>query len=67
MKFKIENNWLLNTEEDMELNPKDFVHCATIEELNTEIEDYIHNYMKSPTYGEFMLEWQKLKGLPQEL
>ena len=87
MKFKIENNWLLNTEEDMELNPKDFVHCATIEELNTEIEDYIHNRMKFPnmeknyvlyeetlgtrfwdtTYGEFMLEWQKLKGLPQEL
>ena len=87
MKFKIENNWLLRTEEDMELNPKDFVHCATIEELNDEIKDYIHQYMKYPameegyhlyiealgteywdtTYGEFMLEWQKLKGLPQEL
>ena len=34
MKFKIENNWLLRTEEDMELNPKDFVHCANIEELS---------------------------------
>lgn len=87
MKFKIENNWLLRTEEDMELNPKDFVHCATIEELNDEIKDYIHRHMKYPnmekdyvlyeealgteywdtTYGEFMLEWQKLKGLPQEL
>lgn len=87
MKFRIENNWLLRTEEDIELNPKDFVHCATIEELNSEMEDYIHDHMKFPsmeknyvifeevlgtrfwdtTYGEFMLEWQKLKGLPQEL
>ena len=87
MKFKIENNWLLKTEEDIELNPKDFVHCATIEELNDEINDYIRQRMKYPsmekdyvlyeealgteywdtTYGEFMLEWQKLKGLPQEL
>ena len=87
MKFKIENNWLLRTEEDMELDPKDFLYCATIEELNDEIKDHIHKYMKYPnmengyclyeeslgtnfwdtTYGEFMLEWQKLKGLPQEL
>ena len=87
MKFRIENNWLLRTKEDIELNPKDFVHCATIEELNDEIKDYIHKYMKYPsmegeyclyeeslgteywdtTYGQFMLEWQKLKGLPQEL
>lgn len=87
MKFKVENNWLLKTEEDMELNPKDFVHCSTIEELNDEISDYINGYMKYPnmynnytmeveclgtrfwdtTFGEFMLEWQKLKGLPQEL
>ena len=89
MKFRIENNWLLRTEEDIELNPKDFVHCATIEELNSEIEDYIHENMKFPfpkmennyvmfeevlgtrfwdtTYGEFMSEWQSLKGLPQEL
>jgi len=87
MKFKIENNWLLKTEEDIELNPKDFVHCATIEELNDEIKDFIYKYMKYPnlesgyctyeeslgtefwdtTYGEFMSEWQKLKGLPEEL
>ena len=87
MKFRIENNWLLRTEEDMELNPKDFIHCATIEELNSEVEDYIHDRMRFPnmekdyvlyeevlgtrfwdtTYGEFMLEWQRLKGLPQEL
>lgn len=87
MKFRIENNWLLRTEEDIELSPENFVHCATIEELNDEIKDYIHDRMKFPnmekdyvlyeetlgtrfwdtTYGEFMLEWQKLKGLPQEL
>ena len=87
MKVRVENNWLLRKEEDIELDPKKFVHCATIEELNNEIEDYIHDCMKFPkmekdyimyeeclgtrfwdtTYGEFMLEWQKLKGLPQEL
>lgn len=87
MKFRIENNWLLRTEEDMELDPKDFTHCSTIEELNDEIKDRVHQYMKYPnmekgyciyeealgteywdtTYGEFMLEWQKLKGLPEEL
>jgi hypothetical protein len=87
MKFKVESNWLLRTEEEIELNPKDFVHCATIEELNDEIKDFIHQYMKYPnmergyclyeealgmeywdtTYGNFMLEWQRLKGLPQEL
>ena len=88
MKFKVENNWLLKTEEDMELNPKDFVHCANIEELNDEIEDFINDRTRYPnmekgstimvgeclgtrywdtTYGEFMLEWQRLKGLPQEL
>ena len=84
MKFRVENNWLLRTEEDIELDPKDFVHCTTIEELNDEIKDFIHKWMKYPnieclyeealgteywdtTYGTFMLEWQKLKGLPQEL
>lgn len=87
MKFRIENNWLLRTEEDMELDPKDFVHCTSIEELNDEIKDHIHKWMKYPTmeggyclceealgteywdttYGQFMLEWQRLKGLPQEL
>lgn len=87
MKFKVENNWLVRTEEDIELDPKDFLHCSNIEELNDEIYDYIHNRMQFPemkkgfvmyeealgtnfwdtTYGTFMLEWQKLKGLPAEL
>ena len=87
MKFKIESNWLLRTEESIELNPEDFLYCATIEELNSEIHDKIHQEMKYPnmkekyivyeeclgtdywdtTYGEFMLKWQRLKGLPLEL
>ena len=68
MKFKIENNWLLRTEEDIELNPKDFVHCATIEELNgLSTAECLGKYFWDTTYGNFMLEWQKLKGLPEEL
>lgn len=86
MKFRIENNWLLKTEEEIEIDPKKFLYCSNVEELNSEIEDFIHAHMKFPnmekdccyeeclgtrywdtTYGEFMLEWQKLKGLPQEL
>lgn len=87
MKFKVENNWLLKTEEEIELNPRNFLYCSNIEELNNEICDFIHDHMKFPnmekgyciyqeclgtrfwdeTYGEFMIEWQKLKGLPQEL
>ena len=87
MKFRVENNWLLKTEEEIELDPKNFLHCSDIEELNAEIHDFIHLNMKFPncekgyclyqeclgtifwdtTYGKFMLEWQRLKGLPQEL
>ena len=87
MKFKIENNWLVRTEEEIELDPKEFLHCSNIEELIDEIHDYIHNRMQflemkkgfviyeealgtnfwDTTYGEFMLEWQRLKGLPVEL
>lgn len=48
MKFKVECNWLLRTEEEIELDPKTFLHCASIEELNNEIEDFIHSYMKFP-------------------
>ena len=48
MKFKVENNWLLRTEEEIDLDPKSFIHCATIAELNDEIEDFINNRMKYP-------------------
>lgn len=94
MRFKVENNWLLRTEEFIELDPKDFLYCASIEELDEEIHAYIHDKMSFPEMeknyvmyeeclgtnyydyypfeklGEsksFYLEWQKLKGLPQEL
>lgn len=87
MKFKVESNWLLRTEEFIELDPKNFLYCANIDELNSSIEDYINDNMKYPdslnkdyvqdmeclgvnfwdtTYGKFMSEWQKLKGLPEE-
>lgn len=87
MKFKVENNWLIRTEEDIELDPERFLYCSNIEELNSEITEYIHQMMRFPeiekdfsmyeeclgtnfwdtTYGEFMLKWQELKGLPVEL
>ena len=93
MRFKVENNWLLKTEEFIELDPKNFLYCASIEELNEAVEDFIHDRMKFPNmeknyvvYEEclgtrfydnfpfetldaksFYLEWQKLKGLPEEL
>lgn len=86
MKFKVENNWLLRSIEEIELNPERFLHCSDIEELNNEICDYINKMINFPemkngvehieclgtnywdtTYGNFMLEWQRLKGLPAEL
>ena len=90
MKFKVEKTFLIKSEEHIELDPKDFLHCATIEELQEEVEDRINGYTEFPKiegfcYGEllgsrfwdewfnydgdksFYLEWQRLKGLPQEL
>lgn len=92
MKFKIERNFLVRTEEYIDLNPKDFLYCANIEELISEVEDFINKNCEHPKaqgdqsllYSEeigmkyydtwfeqnensFYLEWQELKGLPQEL
>lgn len=84
MKFKVERNFLVRTCEDIDLNPKDFLHCATVDELYDEVEDYINDFVKHPehpgleesevlgnhfwdTTFNFFNEWQKLKGLPQEL
>jgi len=85
MKFIVERNFLVKTEEVLDLNPKDFLHCANIMELNDEINDYISNKCEHPTHPgfqdseeigcryfeqwpfSFYLEWQKLKGLPEEL
>ena len=89
MRFAVERTFLVRTYEEIELDPKKFIHCSSIEELNEEISDYIHFQTEHPThpgfqgseeigtnywdlwydYGgqSFYLEWQKLKGLPQEL
>ena len=50
MKFRIERNFLVRTEEYIELNPKDFLHCANIEELNTEVEEYINGLCEHPKH-----------------
>lgn len=89
MKFKVERTFLVRTYEEIDLSPKNFLHCSNIEELNNEVEDKINNLTNHPTHPNFesseqlgvnfwnswfdedeksfYLEWQKLKGLPQEL
>ena len=83
MIFKIETNFLVRTYEEIHLNPKDYLHCATIEELNNEIEDKINCIIEHPNHSgfeesevlgvrfwtddSFYEKWQELKGLPQEL
>lgn len=88
MKFEVERNFLVRTYEEIDLDPKNFLHCATIEELNLELEDYLYNICEYPTHSHlveseelgmrfsnnyyiddnsFYSEWQRLKGLPEEL
>lgn len=89
MKFKVERTFFVRTFEEIDLNPKDFLHCSSIEELNNEVEDKINNLTIHPAHPNFesseqvgvnfwnswfdnneesfYLEWQRLKGLPQEL
>ena len=89
MKFKVERNFLVRTYEEVDLNPENFLHCANIQELCDEVEDYINIICEHPTHPgfeeseqlgvhfqdahyesnlkSFYIEWQKLKGLPQEL
>ena len=83
MKFKIERNFLVRTYEEIELDPETFISCGDIEELTNEIEDCINicehpthpNLESSEQLGvyfsdkssSFYKEWQRLKGLPQEL
>jgi len=83
MKFLVERNFLVRTYEEVDLNPKDFLHCADIAELYDEVEEAIQD-CEHPTHPNresseqlgvnfwdnslsFYKEWQKLKGLPQEL
>lgn len=52
MKFKVKRNFLVRTEETIDLDPKDFISCANIEELNDEVLDYIHNITDFPFYDQ---------------
>lgn len=49
-KFTVKRNFLVRTRETIELNPKDFIHCASIEELNNEVADYISNNIEHPNH-----------------
>lgn len=48
MKFTIEQIFLSRVTRELDINPKDFLYCANVEELNTELEDYIHNRCDFP-------------------
>lgn len=51
MKFKVERNFLVRTyDEEIEIKPEDFLHCATIEELVDEVEDFINDKIVYPTH-----------------
>ena len=39
MKFKVDRVFLVKTHEEIDINPKNFLYCANIEELNNEIDD----------------------------
>ena len=89
MRFKVERTFLVKSEEELELSPRNYLHCATIEELNECVEETINSFCEHPkVHGlqeseeigmrywnnwfehdeqSFYQEWQKLKGLPQEL
>ena len=95
MKFKVECNYAIRTEQEITLNPKDFLYCTNIEELLDEVLDkfydksfpdfvskncnqdvvyqelmglrYYDTWFESDDNKSFLLEWQRLKGLPQEL
>ena len=51
MKFEVERNFLVRTYEEVDLDPKKFLHCATVEEINLELEDYFYRNKKG--YNEF--------------
>ena len=50
MKFRVERNFLVRTEEYIEINPEDFLHCANIEELNNEVEEYVNDLCEHPKH-----------------
>lgn len=62
MKFKVENNWLLKTEEFIEVKPEDFLWCATIEELHDAVEDYINDMMTFPKMEKDYVMYEECLG-----
>lgn len=53
MKFKVERNFIVRSEETIELHPEDFLYCCTIEELNSEIESKLEDCCEHPTVKGF--------------
>lgn len=53
MIFNVERTFLVKTREEVNLEPKDFLHCATIEELTDEVEDAVYNKTEHPTHPGF--------------
>lgn len=49
-KFVVQRNFLVRTEETLDIDPKDFLHCANIEELVTELDDYIEDKCEHPNH-----------------
>lgn len=50
MKFRVERNFIVRTEEELDLNPENFLYCANIEELNSAIDDYISDQCEHPKH-----------------
>jgi len=48
MKFRVLRTFLVKAEEEIDLRPEDFLHCATIEELNDDILETLENYGEHP-------------------
>ena len=62
MKFRIDCNWLIRTEEEIELNPKDFT-SYTIDEIEDEIKDYINSKISYPDINDDILSNEELLGI----
>ena len=50
MKFEVERIFLVRTCEEIDLDPKHFLHCANIEELNCDVDDYINSLTEHPIH-----------------
>lgn len=50
MIFNVDRTFLVRTHEKINLNPEDFLQCATIEELYNEVEDFINDKCEYPIH-----------------